>query len=124
MRKFKKSIRVFLVTSMLLIVASVPAFAAFTTANDVVFGSGLVNSVRASFYANRNTGSNPVWGALPNKHIKQCYVRLIEGTYDPGRVYSEIATSTSDSVMRTAYTSRFNDPFNTAYTYYGWNQYF
>ena len=123
MSKFKKSIRVFLVVSMLLIVASVPVFA-FTTANHVVFESGLTNSVRASFYANRNTGSNPVWGAQPNKHIKQCFVRLIEGTYDSGRVYSEIATSTSDSVMKTAYISKVNNPFHTAYTYYGWNQYF
>jgi len=123
MRKFKRSIRVFLVVSMLLIVASVPAFA-FTTANHVVLESGLTNSVRASFYANRNTGSNPVWGAQANKHIKQCYVRLVEGTYDSGRVYSDIATSTSDSVMKTAYTSKFNNPFHTAYTYYGWNQYF
>jgi|GEM_PF-1313327 len=123
MSKFKKSIRMFLVVSMFLIIASVPVFA-FTTANHVVFESGLTNSVRASFYANRNTGSNPVWGAQANKHIKQCFVRLIEGTYDSGRVYSEIATSTSDSVMKTAYISKFNNPFHTAYTSYGWNQYF
>ncbi|MBS3887405.1 MAG: hypothetical protein KGZ56_10155 [Dethiobacter sp.] len=123
MSKFKKSIRVFLVVSMLLIVASVPVFA-FTTANHVVFESGLNNSVRASFYANRNTGSNPVWGAQPNKHIKQCFVRLIEGAFDSGRVYSDVAYSISDPVMKTAFTSRWNNPFHTAYTYYGWNQYF
>ena len=123
MRKFKKSVATLIAVAMFLIVASVPVFA-FTTANHVVFESGLTNSVRASFYANRNTGSNPVWGAQANKHIKQCFVRLIEGTYDSGRVYSEIATSTSDSVMKTAYISKFNNPFHTAYTSYGWNQYF
>ena len=123
MRKFKKSIRVFLVVSMLLIVASVPVIA-FTTANHEDFESGLTNSVRASYYANRNTGSNPVWGARANSHIRQCYVRLIEGNYDSGQVHSLEAFSTSDPVMKTAFTSRFNNPFQTAYTYYGWNRYF
>ena len=27
-------------------------------------------------------------------------------------------------IMKTAFTSRRNNPFHAAYTYYGWNQYF
>lgn len=109
---------------MVFLVALCSVAYAFSGANDVVMQSGLTNSIRASFYANRNTGPNPLWGAQANSHIKQCYVRLIEGSFDSGRVYSDMATSIQDGVMRTAYFSRLNNPLHTCYTYYGWNLYF
>src|SRR5690554_5509761 len=91
----------------------------------VRYGSNLVsNNIRASFYADRNTGPTPNWGARANSHIRQCYVRIIQGKYDSGRVESGEATSIYDNNFYTAYKSRIKTPFHTTYTSYGWNKYF
>ena len=119
MLKLKKMTAVFVVVGMLF--TGVLSVHAFSGANNVVLHSNLVlNSVRASFYANRNTGSTPLWGAEPNRHIKQSHVRLIQGNYDSGRVWSDEAKSTNDSEMKTAFTSRTKHLWHTTYTYYGW----
>lgn len=124
MRIFKKkSITTIIAVTILLSTLAGPAYA-FSGANNVIMERGINNSVRASFYANRNTGSSPKWGALSNRHIKQCYVKLIEGNYDSGRIHSKEASSKSDNVMKTVYKSRLNHPLHTCYLSYGWNKYF
>lgn len=120
MNTSKKTLLTFVVINVALAVVCSSAFA-FSGANDVkMTHNAIMNSIRASFYANRNTGSNPKFGAKANKHIRRCYVRLYQGNYDSGRRWSKEAQSKSDDEFYTAYTSRVNNPFNTAYTNYDW----
>jgi len=55
------------------------------------------------------------WGSTSGKTLSSCYVRLVQGSYDSGRV-----DSVKNGSFQTATTSRVNNPLNTAYTYWGW----
>jgi hypothetical protein len=71
---------------------------------------------------------NPSWkidsgagyGLTTGKNVKQAYVRLQEGSYDSGRVYTTAATSTSTNKEYSKSVSKNNNPFQTMYTNYGW----
>ncbi|MGM0845014.1 MAG: hypothetical protein ACQEUT_08560 [Bacillota bacterium] len=71
---------------------------------------------------------NPSWkvvsGAGYNlkagENVKQTYVRIQEGSYDSGRVYSSKASSTSTNKEYSVSKSKSNNPFSTMYTNYGW----
>lgn len=96
---------------------SISAFA-YTGACTVQSGSGLTVYIRAQFTASKTT--NGRFETERGEHIKRCYVRLQEGSYDSGRVFSRSARSIHDNESYSAYTSRTNNPFATALTNYGW----
>ncbi len=78
-----------------------------------------VNEVHAHFTPAWDIVSND-FGATVGENCKRCYVRLIEGNYDSGRVYSATSTDITEWTMYDADTSRINNPFKVAYGYWGW----
>lgn len=80
------------------------------------------NSIQAGFTESyKGTG---LYGTNQNKIVKKCYVRLREGSYDSGRVYSATGKKTgSTRFIWTKKLSKLNNPFATCYTNYGWLYY-
>jgi len=114
----KKSL-LFIATIVILVIAFSSVVYAFSGACYVEIENSLFyNSIKASFYANRLTSGS--YQTVANKHIIQCYVRLIEGSYDSGRVYSSRATSIYDGTLRYAYTGKADNWLYQAYSYWGW----
>ncbi len=84
--------------------------------------SGFYNTIQAGFSESQfGTG---YFGTDPSRIVKQCHVRLREGSYDSGRIYSAVGDQFGGSdYIWTNKLSKFNNPFQTCYTYYGWLYY-
>ena len=94
-------------------------------------GAALTHSGFLGLVTTQSAWFTPAWvvtpgagyGLVPGKRVNKTYVRIIEGGYDSGKVWSALATDPNSWDMISISTSKVNDPFYTMYTYYGW-QYF
>jgi hypothetical protein len=88
----------------------------------VTITGGIFNTIQAGFSESQyGTG---LFGTDPNRIVKQCYVRLTEGSFDSCRVYSDVGAMYGGwEYIWTDVVSKFNNPFQTCYTYYGWLYY-
>jgi len=59
------------------------------------------------------------YGLTLNKNVKQAYVRLQEGNYDSGKVYSSTGKTTENKSIEVT-TSRTNNPLQVMKFNYGW----
>ncbi|MCL2807021.1 MAG: hypothetical protein FWD27_02470 [Coriobacteriia bacterium] len=85
---------------------------------NVLWGRGPVNWIQTCFIAGmKGTGA---YGTDPRYVVKQAYVRQVEGRYDSGRYYSFYIRNGGGYYVYTPQLSKFNDPWNACYLYYGW----
>lgn len=77
-------------------------------------------TVKASFTPSASTTGVSGLRLVSGKHVKQSWVRIVEGNYDSGRVNSTLATSIQDNTTYTALAQKFNNPFVGTVTDYGW----
>ncbi|SES77290.1 hypothetical protein [[Clostridium] polysaccharolyticum] len=107
----------------------------------MILAAGIVASITVSAmtitpYANRETGgvtlrvvawfnsgykttsSDATYGVQANKYIKQCWVRIKEGSYDQTE-YSEAFTR-AEAKQGKAELSKTNNPFSDATLTWGW----
>ncbi|MGI6123967.1 MAG: hypothetical protein ACOYIG_07215 [Acetivibrionales bacterium] len=82
---------------------------------------GLTVKVSSWFHPNHIVTSSDGYGAKVGKNINRSYVRLTQGGYDSGKVWTELATSKTDSDLYIVSKSRINNPFTTTATYFGWS---
>lgn len=69
------------------------------------------------------TKATGAYGTTPGRIIKQAYVRLVEGTYDSGRIYTAVGPRTPDG---TDYPRTIKKSYNATKVcqgYYGWVYY-
>lgn len=80
------------------------------------------NSIKSGFTESEmGTGS---FHTYKNKVIKQCYVRLKEGSYDSNRKYSKTGKlKGGKKYIWSPELEKSNNPFATCYTNYGWLYY-
>lgn len=79
------------------------------------------NAIDASFMpGHKGTGE---YQTNPNKVVKQCWVRLIEGNVDTGRVFSAIGSQTPGGSMIHAKTQKNNNILHACQFLYGWFYY-
>lgn len=123
MRTLKKSLLLYIVITIVLVMICSGVLYAFSGACEVLYSQGpLHNSIRASFYANRLTTGE--YSSVPNKHIRRSKVKIDEGGRTTGWVYSGRASSTSDGTLYAAYAFLWDDWNEIAYSYYSWCEYF
>lgn len=103
-------------------ILSMCTITAFAISNQtVIMSQGTTNSIKAGFMEScKGTGD---YGTDPTKVVKQCYVRLQEGSYDSGRVYSDIGDEKGGEDYIWAETSKSNNILHVCYTHYGWFYY-
>lgn len=119
MKTLKKTTIICTITCLLLLLA---ISASALGLQHVSISGGLYNTIQAGFFESiAGTGS---YGTVQNKIVKQCYVRLQEGSYDSGKVYSVVGVKTGGTrYIWTKELSKFNNPFQACYTNYGWLYY-
>lgn len=119
MKTIKKSTIVCSVMCLLLL----PAISASALGlQHVSKSSGLYNTIKAGF--SESKAGTGYYGTVQNKIVKQCYVRLQEGSYDSGKVYSAVGAKTGGKrYIWTQELSKLNNPLKTCYTNYGWVYY-
>lgn len=119
MKTIKKTTIVCTVMCLLLLLA---ISASALGLQQVTESSGLYNTIQAGF--KESTAGTGSYGTVKNKIVKQCYVRLQEGSYDSGKVYSAVGVKTGGKrYIWTEELSKINNPFKTCYTNYGWLYY-
>lgn len=60
------------------------------------------------------------YGVEVGEKVNRAYVRIIEGSYDSNRVWSALSTNNQSWNTISISTSKFNNPFESMYTYFGW----
>lgn len=119
MKTIKKTTIVSIVMCLLLLLA---ISASALGIQHVTMSNGLYNTIQAGF-AESMAGTG-YYGTVKNKIVKQCYVRLQEGNYDSGKVYSAVGVKTGGKrYIWTKELSKLNNPLQTCYTNYGWLYY-
>lgn len=79
------------------------------------------NVGKVHFYG--GTKATGAYGTASGKIIKQAYVRLVEGDYDSGRVYTAIGTRTWNGVDYSKTIKKSYNPAKVCQGYYGWLYY-
>lgn len=118
-----KTNRIIAALIVLVVMLSLGVVTAFALNNQTVVmaHTNTSNSIEAGFLeSQKGTGS---YGTDTTRVIKQCYVRLQEGNYDSGRVYSDVGVEKGGTEYIWIKTSKSNNIFYTCYTHYGWFYY-
>ena len=79
---------------------------------------GGTTTVEAWFNPSWKIVSGAGYGLTTGKYVKQSYVRIQEGDYDSGRIYSVAAANKTTSKEISVKTSKFNNPLKTMTTNY------
>jgi len=109
----------------------VMAIAVLTSMMIIAFVSGQTidgASTTGFFTVTQEAWFSPAWvvtsdagyGLEANRQVNRAYVRIVEGSYDSQRVYSQLSTNNQSWDTISISTSKLNAPFTTMYTYYGW----
>ncbi len=117
-----KNIKKYLVTFAIIIIclSAVTIFASGLTYNGAL-KSGIIKVTQEAWFT-------PAWEVTPNagyglvagEKVNRAYVRIIEGSYDSGRVWSTLSNNNQSWNTISISTSKSNNLLQTMYTYYGW----
>lgn len=118
-----KNIKKYLVTFAIIItcLSAVTIFASGLTYNGASTTGIITVTQEAWFTPAWTITSNAGYGLVAGEKVNRAYVRIAEGNYDTGRIWSTLSNNNQSWNTISISTSKFNTPFITMFTYYGWS---